>query len=120
MESLAIALVLCLLLATALTRTAIKRRRTERVFFARGYVYVRIRMADSTIHKGFLQRGLLRKINTESNAFQIILESYKTGALSTVNTHHIQSVEVLKPPAMKTGRGMPSRVRGKQTRKGQK
>ena len=102
------------LLATATYLTVnhiTKRRRVERVFFARGYVYVRIRMTDSTIHKGFMQRGLLRLLKTESNAFQLTLESYKTGATSTVNTHSIASVEVLKPPALRTSRNPFSKIR---------
>lgn len=81
-----------------------KRRRVERVFFARGYIFVRVKMVDSTIHKGFIQKGLLRMLNHESNSFKVVLESYKTGATSTINTNSIASVEVLRPLELRTSR----------------
>lgn len=104
MELALITLALSVVLSYVVIRELIKRKRVERVFFARGYVFVKIRMIDMRVYKGFMQRGLLRMVSTESNAFQVVLESYKTGALSTINTKQISSIDVLKPPVLRTSK----------------
>lgn len=86
------------------------RKIVERVYFARGYLLVKIDIADSTSCKGFIPRGLYRSLKHENRTFKVSIEGYDTGLLKIINSKDIKYIEVLKPPEFSTKGGWFSRL----------
>jgi len=75
-----------------------QKKLVERVYFARGYVYVAMKLETGELFKGFITRGALRDHKRIPQNYNIVLESYKTGEARTVNTSKIDWIRQLKPP----------------------
>lgn len=75
-----------------------ERERVERVFYARGYVYVQVHLISGEVHKGFITRAQLRVIRSRSTNMTVTLESYTTGNKRIISTAQVDWIKQLRPP----------------------
>lgn len=75
-----------------------ERRKIERVFYARGYVYVVLCLDTGEAYRGFITRAQLRVIRARSSNTPITIESYRTGDKRVVHSNRVAWIRQLRPP----------------------
>lgn len=94
-----IIILLMVAVATAIVADMLReRKKIERVFYARGYVYVVLCLDTNEVYKGFITRAQLRVIRARSSNSNITLESYRTGDKRVISSNRVTWIRQLKPP----------------------
>lgn len=93
-----IIILLILAVGAPLLKMREERKKIERVFYARGYVYVVLCLDTDEVYKGFITRAQLRVIRARSTCTNITLESYRTGDKRVINSNRVAWIRQLRPP----------------------